>query len=143
MTAVAVVTVVLAVLVVLILAIYLVAVIRVLGQTSARMNTVIDSLGALTEKTRPIGPAVGSINGNLSKASKLFSGLLERKLGPQEAAELVSDVDPLVAAQRTPPELKSDRPSPRPAAARVTKPKPRRPPISAATPDWGWDDPER
>lgn len=90
----AVVTLVAVVLVILALVLYLVAVILELRRITAGLDTVIESVGGIVTKSKPVNGVVESINKDLSAGTDLLEGLLEKKAGQDDAAGLVESVFP-------------------------------------------------
>jgi hypothetical protein len=95
MPAAAVVTIIAAVVVVLVLAGFLLTIARVLVQVNRQVEAIIAAVGTIAAETKPVNPAVRSIDDNLGAARDVLSSLLESKVGADGAAELVASVDPL------------------------------------------------
>lgn len=94
MEAAAVVTLVAVVLVILALVTYLVAVILELRKITAGLDAVIESVGGIVSKSKPVNGVVEAINKDLSAGTHLLEGLLEKKAGQDDAAGLVESVFP-------------------------------------------------
>ncbi|HEY3192586.1 MAG TPA: hypothetical protein VGJ61_07365 [Solirubrobacterales bacterium] len=90
----AVVTLIAVVLVILALVVYLVAVILELRKITAGLDAVIESVGGIVSKSRPVNGVVESINKDLSAGTDLLEGLLDKKAGQDDAAGLVESVFP-------------------------------------------------
>ena len=80
MEAAAVVTLIAVVLVILALVVYLVAVILELRRITAGLDTVIESVGGIVTKSKPVNGVVEAINKDLSAGTD-FEGLLDKKAG--------------------------------------------------------------
>ena len=81
MEAAAVVTLIAVVLVILALVVYLVAVILELRKITAGLDTVIESVGGIVTKSKPVNGVVEAINKDLSAGTDLLEGLLDKKAG--------------------------------------------------------------
>jgi hypothetical protein len=90
----AVVTLIAVVLVILALVVYLVAVILELRKITAGLDTVIESVGGIVSKSKPVNGVVEAINKDLSAGTDLLEGLLDKKAGQDDAAGLVESVFP-------------------------------------------------
>jgi len=80
------------VLLILALVVYLVAVILELRKITAGLDAVIESVGGILDKSKPVNAVVDQINKDLSAGTDLLEGLLERKAGQDDAAGLVESV---------------------------------------------------
>jgi len=98
MPAAAVVTIIAAVVVVLVLAGFLLTIARVLVQVNRQVEAIIAAVGTIAAETKPVNPAVRSIDDNLGAARDVLTSLLESKVGADGAAQLVASVDPLAEA---------------------------------------------
>jgi hypothetical protein len=94
MEAAAVVTLIAVVLVILALVVYLVAVILELRRITAGLDTVIESVGGIVTKSKPVNGVVDAINKDLSAGTDLLEGLLDKKAGEDDAAGLVESLYP-------------------------------------------------
>lgn len=90
----AVVTLIAVVLVIVALVIYLVAVILELRKITAGLDAVIESVGGIVTKSKPVNGVVEAINQDLSAGTDLLEGLLDKKAGPDDAAGLVESLYP-------------------------------------------------
>jgi hypothetical protein len=90
----AVVTLIAVVLVILALVVYLVAVIMELRKITNGLDAVIESVGAIVSKSKPVNGVVESINKDLSAGTDLLEGLLDKKAGQDDAAGLVESLFP-------------------------------------------------
>jgi hypothetical protein len=90
----AVVTLIAVVLVILALVVYLVAVILELRKITAGLDAVIESVGGIVSKSKPVNGVVETINKDLSAGTDLLEGLLDKKAGQDDAAGLVESVFP-------------------------------------------------
>ena len=90
----AVVTLIAVVLVILALVVYLVAVILELRTITAGLDTVIESVGGIVTKSKPVNGVVDAINKDLSAGTDLLEGLLDKKAGQDDAAGLVESLFP-------------------------------------------------
>ena len=98
MPAAAVVTIIAAVVVVLVLAGFLLTIARVLVHVNRQVEAIIAAVGTIATETKPVNPAVRSIDDNLGAARDVLTSLLESKVGADGAAQLVASVDPLAEA---------------------------------------------
>jgi uncharacterized protein YoxC len=94
----AVVTLIAVVLVILALVVYLVAVILELRRITAGLDTVIESVGGILTRSKPVNGVVDAINKDLSAGTDLLEGLLDKKAGQDDAAGLVESLFPGVGA---------------------------------------------
>jgi hypothetical protein len=94
MEAAAVVTLIAVVLVIVALVVYLVAVIMELRKITNGLDAVIESVGAIVSKSKPVNGVVESINKDLSAGTDLLEGLLDKKAGQDDAAGLVESLFP-------------------------------------------------
>jgi hypothetical protein len=90
----AVVTLIAVVLVILALVVYLLAVILELRKITAGLDAVIDSVGGILQKSKPVNGVVQAINKDLSAGTDLLEGLLDKKAGQDDAAGLVESLYP-------------------------------------------------
>lgn len=90
----AVVTLIAVVLVIVALVIYLVAVILELRKITAGLDAVIESVGEIVTKSKPVNAVVEAINQDLSAGTDLLEGLLDKKAGEDDAAGLVESLYP-------------------------------------------------
>jgi hypothetical protein len=90
----AVVTLIAVVLVILALVVYLVAVIMELRKITSGLDAVIESVGAIVSKSKPVNGVVEAINNDLSAGTDLLEGLLDKKAGQDDAAGLVESLFP-------------------------------------------------
>jgi hypothetical protein len=94
MEAAAVVTLIAVVLVIVALVVYLVAVIMELRKITNGLDAVIESVGAIVSKSKPVNGVVEAINKDLSAGTDLLEGLLDKKAGQDDAAGLVDSLFP-------------------------------------------------
>jgi hypothetical protein len=94
MEAAAVFTLIAVVLVILALVIYLGAVILELRKITAGLDAVIESVGGIVSKSKPVNSVVETINQDLSAGTELLEGLLDKKAGQDDAAGLIESVFP-------------------------------------------------
>jgi hypothetical protein len=90
----AVVTLIAVVLVIAALVVYLVAVIMELRKITNGLDAVIESVGAIVTKSKPVNGVVDAINKDLSAGTDLLEGLLDKKAGQDDAAGLVESLFP-------------------------------------------------
>jgi uncharacterized protein YoxC len=90
----AVVTLIAVVLVILALVVYLVAVILELRKITAGLDAVIESVGGIVSKSKPVNGVVEAINKDLSAGTDLLEDLLDKKAGQDDAAGLVESLFP-------------------------------------------------
>ncbi len=90
----AVVTLIAVVLVILALVVYLLAVILELRKITSGLDAVIESVGGIVSKSKPVNGVVEAINKDLSAGTDLLEGLLDKKAGQDDAAGLVESVFP-------------------------------------------------
>jgi hypothetical protein len=90
----AVVTLIAVVLVIVAVVVYLVAVIVELRKITSGLDAVIESVGGIVTKSRPVNGVVEAINKDLSAGTDLLEGLLDKKAGQDDAAGLVESLFP-------------------------------------------------
>ena len=90
----AVVTLIAVVLVIVALVVYLVAVIMELRKITNGLDAVIESVGGIVSKSKPVNGVVEAINKDLSAGTDLLEGLLDKKAGQEDAAGLVESLFP-------------------------------------------------
>jgi hypothetical protein len=94
MEAAAAVTLIAVVLVIAALVVYLVAVIMELRKITNGLDAVIESVGGIVTKSKPVNGVVDAINNDLSAGTDLLEGLLDKKAGQDDAAGLVESLFP-------------------------------------------------
>lgn len=82
------------VLIVLALVYYLVSTIVALRRISAGLDEVIDGVGEIVEKSRPVNEIVVAINGQLDAGVEALEGLLVKKAGIEDAMGLIEGLYP-------------------------------------------------
>jgi hypothetical protein len=87
------------VLIILALVYYLVSVIVALRKIVTGLDTTIDNVGEILEKTKPVSEVVLDINKNLDAGVDLLEGLLVKKAGLVDALGLVDGLYPGAAAE--------------------------------------------
>ena len=85
-------------LIVLALVYFLVSTIVALRKITAGLDTVIEGVGEIVEKSAPVNGVVTSINGQLDAGVGLLEGLLVKKAGLPDAVGLIDSVYPGGAA---------------------------------------------
>ena len=85
-------------LIVLALVYFLVATIVALRRIAAGLDTVIEGVGEIVEKSAPVNEVVTAINGQLDAGVELLEGLLVEKAGMSDALGLVDGLYPGAAA---------------------------------------------
>jgi hypothetical protein len=86
-------------LIVLALVYYLVSTILALRKITDGLDEVIQGVGEILEKTKPVGEVVQTINGQLDAGVDALEGLLVKKAGMRDAMGLVDGLYPGAAAQ--------------------------------------------
>ena len=85
-------------LIVLALVYFLVSTILALRKITAGLDTVIEHVGGIVEKSAPVNGVVSSINGQLDAGVELLEGLLVKKAGMTDAMGLIEGLYPGSAA---------------------------------------------
>ena len=85
-------------LIVLALVYFLVSTILALRKITAGLDTVIEHVGEIVEKSAPVKEVVTAINGQLDAGVELLEGLLVKKAGMTDAMGLVEGLYPGAAA---------------------------------------------
>ena len=85
-------------LIVLALVFFLVSTIVALRRITAGLDTVIQGVGEIVEKSAPVNGVVSSINGQLDAGVELLEGLLVKKAGMTDAMGLIEGLYPGSAA---------------------------------------------
>jgi hypothetical protein len=85
-------------LIVLALVYFLVSTIAALRKITAGLDTVIEHVGGIVEKSAPVNGVVSSINGQLDAGVELLEGLLVKKAGMTDAMGLIEGLYPGSAA---------------------------------------------
>jgi hypothetical protein len=85
-------------LIVLALVYFLVSTIVALRKITAGLDTVIEHVGGIVEKSAPVNDVVSSINGQLDAGVELLEGLLVKKAGMTDAMGLIEGLYPGSAA---------------------------------------------
>jgi hypothetical protein len=85
-------------LIVLALVFFLVSTIVALRRITAGLDTVIEGVGEIVEKSAPVNGVVNSINGQLDAGVELLEGLLVKKAGMTDAMGLIEGLYPGSAA---------------------------------------------
>ena len=85
-------------LIVLALVYFLVSTIVALRKITAGLDTVIEHVGGIVEKSAPVNDVVTAINGQLDAGVELLEGLLVKKAGLSDAMGLIESVYPGAAA---------------------------------------------
>jgi hypothetical protein len=85
-------------LIVLALVFFLVSTIVALRRITAGLDTVIEGVGEIVEKSAPVNGVVTSINGQLDAGVELLEGLLVKKAGMTDAMGLIEGLYPGSAA---------------------------------------------
>jgi hypothetical protein len=85
-------------LIVLALVFFLVSTIVALRRITAGLDTVIEGVGEIVEKSAPVGDVVDAINGQLDAGVDLLEGLLVKKAGMTDAMGLIEGLYPGSAA---------------------------------------------
>ena len=86
-------------LIVLALVYFLVSTIFALRRIAAGLDTVIEHVGEIVDKSAPVNDVVTAINGQLDAGVELLEGLLVKKAGMTDAMGLVEGLYPGAAAQ--------------------------------------------
>ena len=86
----AVVTIIGALLTVVVLAAYLIRVALILRRVDRKLGAVIGGLGAVVDKTQPIGPIVEEINNDLAGVDNALQGVLTKERSPMPAPWVVT-----------------------------------------------------
>ncbi len=86
----AVVTIIGALLTVVVLAAYLIRVALILRRVDRKLGAVLGGLGAVVDKTQPIGAVVGEINNDLAGVDSALQGVLTKERSPMPAPWVVS-----------------------------------------------------
>jgi hypothetical protein len=85
-------------LIVLALVYFLVSTIAALRKITAGLDTVIEHVGGIVDKSAPVNDVVSSINGQLDAGVELLEGLLVKKAGMTDAMGLIEGLYPGSAA---------------------------------------------
>jgi len=86
------------VLIVAAVVVYLVSTILALRKITAGLDTAINGVGGILEKSAPVADVVGTINQQLDAGVDLLEGLLVKKAGLDDAVGLVEGLYPGAAA---------------------------------------------
>ncbi|MDQ3990556.1 MAG: hypothetical protein M3291_15455, partial [Actinomycetota bacterium] len=78
-----------ALLTVIVLAAYLIRVVLILRRVDRTLGAVINGLGAVMDKTQPIGSVVGEINNDLAGVDSALQGVLTKDRSPLPSSWVV------------------------------------------------------
>ncbi|HEV2061021.1 MAG TPA: hypothetical protein VGR11_16845 [Solirubrobacteraceae bacterium] len=79
---------------VVVIAAFLITVVTLLGQIWSRINTILEVVGGVVEKTEPLGPVIGEIKADLAAGEAAMVDAVERlkvRKGFSESASTFDD----------------------------------------------------